>query len=119
MTFETDVWGDSSASIMRIMLESFQCEGVFREGHVFILDRGFRDIFGVLQSKGFRVFIPSLSNGREQLAWQEANETRKVTINRWVVEAVIKRVKMQFRHFFHIIQNKDILSREAEYAVQL
>ena len=81
------------------------------------MDRGFRDAVGDLKAKGFEVYIPTFSAGREQLPWQEANRNRLVTKNRWVVEAVNGRLKTRFRAMHHILQNTNIESKLMELKI--
>lgn len=108
----------NDALIMKDILErSTECQGVFAERDTFILDRGFRDVVKWLQDRGHVVFTPSLSKGREQLSWQEANNTRRVTMTRWVVEAVIGRLKTQFRLLHRIIENTAIPAKREELKI--
>ena len=72
---------------------------------------------GDLEAKGFEVYIPTFSAGREQLPWQEANRNRLVTKNRWVVEAVNRRLKTRFRAVHHILQNTNIESKLRELKI--
>ena len=56
------------------------------ERDVLIVDRGFRDVEGVLQDKGYQVLMPRLlqGSGRLQFTAKEANASRHVTYTRWV-----------------------------------
>ena len=70
----------------------------FRNGDVMILDRGFRDSISLLRSLNYSVHYPlSLEPGEHQLSTQSANESRKVTLCRWVVEVVNGRFKRDFK----------------------
>lgn len=72
---------------------------------VFILDRGFRDVIKELNNRGIRTLMPNLlAKGQKQFTTQEANESRKVTLHRWVVEAVNGRLKKLFKFFDHNVQ---------------
>ena len=53
---------------------------------VILLDRGFRDATPTMKMLGFRVAIPNFLNGRTQLTTEEANQSRFLTANRWVIE---------------------------------
>lgn len=70
----------------------------FHEGDVFILDRGFRDVMNTLKEAGYEAYMPLTKNaGERQLSTFQANESRKVTLCRWVVETINGRIKNQFR----------------------
>ncbi|RVE47928.1 hypothetical protein evm_007442 [Chilo suppressalis] len=70
----------------------------FKEGDIFILDRGFRDSISLLQNLNYSVHYPlSLEPGEHQMSTQNANESRKVTLCRWVVEVVNGRFKRDFK----------------------
>lgn len=72
----------------------------FRQDDVFILDRGFRDVIPVLQSYGFKAYMPeSLISGEHQLTTLQANRSRCVTMCRWVVEVINGRIKRDFKLF--------------------
>ncbi|XP_045778261.1 uncharacterized protein LOC123876146 isoform X1 [Maniola jurtina] len=85
-----------------IMKEEFKDGSTMREyfqpGDAFILDRGFRDALPLLNSCGYRTYVPaSLQQGETQLSTIEANKSRAVTICRWVVEVVNGRFKRDFK----------------------
>lgn len=65
---------------------------------VFILDRGFRDSLGDIEACGYEYHVPP-SKGRAecQLTTEHANESRMVTMCRWVVEVVNGRFKRDFK----------------------
>ncbi|CAK1598067.1 unnamed protein product [Parnassius mnemosyne] len=70
----------------------------FREGDVFILDRGFRDCISLLENLNYAVHFPlSLQPSEFQMSTQNANESRKVSLCRWVVEVVNGRFKRDFK----------------------
>ena len=62
-----------------------------------VVDRGFRNIVERLQSMGVKVYMPTVSN-KKQDDVKEANQTRLVTKVRWVVEAYHGRLK-KFKFF--------------------
>lgn len=79
----------------------------FREGDVFILDRGFRDVVAQLQGYGYQTHMPeSLLEGHHQLTTQQANKSRCVTMCRWVVEVVNGRMKRDYKLFRQDYFNK-------------
>ncbi|CAF1663287.1 unnamed protein product, partial [Didymodactylos carnosus] len=64
------------------------------DGDVAIVDRAFRDVIESLEENGFDVRMPSfLPPKQKQLTTKEANSTRLITKNRWVVEAYHARLK--------------------------
>lgn len=70
------------------------------QGDVFILDRGFRDCIGELEALGYEAHMPaSVAVGETQLTTSEANESRMLTMVRWVVEVVNGRIKRDFKLF--------------------
>ena len=58
-----------------------------KDDDIIVLDRGFRDATPTMKMLGFRVAMPSFLNGRTQLTTEEANRSRLVTANRWVIES--------------------------------
>ncbi|CAF3865016.1 unnamed protein product, partial [Didymodactylos carnosus] len=64
------------------------------DGDVAIVDRAFRDVIESLEENGFDVRMPSfLPPKQKRLTTKEANSTRLITKNRWVVEAYHARLK--------------------------
>lgn len=71
---------------------------------VFILDRGFRDAIKMCNERGIRTLMPNLlAKGQKQFTTTEANDSRKVTLLRWVVEAVNGRLKKIFKFFDNVV----------------
>lgn len=58
-----------------------------QDDDIILLDRGFRDAVPTMQTLGFHVQMPSFLNGKKQFTTEEANQSRLVTANRWVVES--------------------------------
>ncbi|XP_047025748.1 uncharacterized protein LOC124634289 [Helicoverpa zea] len=80
--------------------ESGPMRSFFRQGDVFILDRGFRDVIPELQSYNYKTYMPeSLLEGEFQLTTDQANKSRCVTMCRWVVEIVNGRIKRDYKLF--------------------
>ncbi|XP_058799092.1 uncharacterized protein LOC131668719 [Phymastichus coffea] len=78
-----------------------------KEGDVFILDRGFRDIKSKLENDGYRVLMPALKDkNQKQLSAEDANKSRLVTILRWVVEAVHGAVAQKYKFFHEQLDNR-------------
>jgi len=60
--------------------------------------------FGTLKDLGLSVFMPKfLSKGVRAFTTKEANESRRVTLVRWTVEAVNGRIKNAFKFFETVI----------------
>ncbi|CAF5017157.1 unnamed protein product, partial [Rotaria socialis] len=80
------------------------------ENDILILDRGFRDSLGVLKSLGIDVAMPLfLGPKQNQSDVQDANNSRFVTILRWVVASVNARIK-RFKWFNQVIPNSSLPS---------
>lgn len=78
---------------------------ILKEGDIFILDRGFRDIVSTLKEKGFVVLMPALKGKRNQLTAKESNESRLVTKLRWVIEAVHGIIGQKYKLLHHQLHN--------------
>lgn len=92
----------TDAEIMKDLFtdESGPMRSFYREGDVFILDRGFRDAIPLLEACNYNVQKPeSLNEGERQLTTIQANTSRLVTLCRWVVEVVNGRFKRDFKLF--------------------
>ncbi|KAJ8720700.1 hypothetical protein PYW08_006165 [Mythimna loreyi] len=106
----------SDAQVMNSVIDNEEDtgDGVFhwfyRNGDVFILDRGFRDSVVPMQQHGYSVHIPESKypNGA-QLTTDQANKSRLITICRWVVEVVNGRFKRDFRLLRNIYKPNIIL----------
>ena len=97
----------NDAEIMRIIInEEDGLSSLLKEGDVFILDRGFRDVKSYLESKGYIVLMPALKGKRNQITTTEANESRLVTKLRWVVEAVHGIIGSKFKLLHNQLDNK-------------
>jgi hypothetical protein len=74
---------------------------VLKSRDCLILDRGFRDVIGIINASKVLTFMPHcLDKGQDQFSAEQANESRKITKLRWVVEAANGRLKNVFS-FFH------------------
>ncbi|KAL0829798.1 hypothetical protein ABMA28_003281 [Loxostege sticticalis] len=109
-----DVFGpyaatDSDADIMNSLFrnETSELRQFYQRNDIFILDRGFGDALELLLSLGYAIHKPlSLSVGQNQLSTRQANESRLVTMCRWVVEIVNGRFKRDFKIFRHQYFNR-------------
>ncbi|XP_025265235.1 uncharacterized protein LOC112638210 [Camponotus floridanus] len=96
----------NDAEILKSVIEDPNSLRKFlKEGDIFVLDRGFRDIKDILE-KDFRVLMPALKGKRKQLSTEESNESRFVTKIRWAVESVHGVLKQKYRLLDHKIDNK-------------
>lgn len=71
-----------------------------------VLDRGFRDSVGILNKMKIDVHMPALKaanrNG-EQFSVKQSNQSRKVTLVRWMVEAINGKLKMKYKFFNDVV----------------
>lgn len=76
------------------------------DGDIFILDRGFQHCQETLHALGIQGYMPSFTQGKQPSS-QEANDTRLVTVNRWVVESANSRVK-KWKLLAEIVPNSQV-----------
>ena len=81
-----------------------------------VVDRGFRDAIGVMQSLGLDVVMPPFLEHRRQFTTQESNKSRCVTKIRWVVEAVNRRIK-EFKYFANTVQNSSLMYLQDDLSI--
>uniref|UniRef100_A0A6P7GRD0 Uncharacterized protein LOC114329946 n=3 Tax=Diabrotica virgifera virgifera TaxID=50390 RepID=A0A6P7GRD0_DIAVI len=81
---------------------------LLQEGDKFFLDRGFRDVIQKLSNLQFQALMPALKGKRKQLTSIEANESRMVTMVRWVVEAVHGVISQKYKLLHNQFDNKMI-----------
>lgn len=86
---------NSDASITKHFLTSNEdSKQWFRNGDVFLVDRGFRDAVEFLENNNISVRMPPFLKKKEkQHSTEDANLSRMITKVRWIVEAVNGRVK--------------------------
>ena len=97
----------NDAQILKNVLEDPEGLRKFlKEGDIFILDRGFRDIKDELEQNNFRVLMPALKGKRKQLITEESNNSRFVTKLRWAVESVHGVLKQKYHLLDQKIDNK-------------
>jgi hypothetical protein len=76
-----------------------------RSGDILVIDRGFRDLLPLLDSLGYKTYMPKFLNKKQnQFTTSEANETRLTTKVRWIVESTNGRVK-QWKIFDKVMYN--------------
>ncbi|KAJ8736536.1 hypothetical protein PYW08_007192 [Mythimna loreyi] len=79
----------------------------FEHDDIFILDRGFRDAIPEIELHGYNAHMPPTKSRNEtQLSTEDANQSRLVTMCRWVVEAINGRFKRDYKIFRHRIFNR-------------
>lgn len=101
----------NDAKIMELALaQSSGLSKFLRAGDFCFVDRGFRDVVGLLQQKGLNVCMPALKGNRKQLTTDEANRFRFVAKVRWAVEAGHGIIKQKYRILDHRIDN-DLLPK--------
>lgn len=81
------------------MKDGFPLRNILLPGDHFVLDRGFRDSQGLLKSLNYVSHMPSLLHGETRFNTEDANNSRIVTMVRWLVEAVNGRIKNKFKFF--------------------
>lgn len=108
-----DVTGPHAAttSDATIMTRSVHDEApmhiVLQPGDVFVLDRGFRDSLPNIEERGYVAHMPPTKRRNEfQLSTQDANESRMVTLVRWVIEVINGRLKRDFKILRHEYFNR-------------
>ena len=83
---------------------------MLRECDVLILDRGFRDVAKLLEEE-FKIHpkMPYfLDKNQKQFTTKQANQSRRCTKIRWVVEATNSLLKQKFRALDATVQNKSL-----------
>lgn len=81
-----------------------------------VVDRGFRDAVGVMQSRGLDVAMPPFLDRRRQFTTEESNQSRCITRIRWIVEAVNQRIK-EFKYFANTVQNSSLMFLQADLSI--
>lgn len=101
---------NNDAAIMRNMINT-NADGIndwLKEGDIFILDRGFRDVLELLEDGGFHTESPAfLPKSSKQFSTNDANHSRLVTKIRWAVECINGRIK-SWKYFDKVVPNSDI-----------
>lgn len=108
----------NDATIMNNLLNETEFNDFYNENDIFIVDRGFRDCMDSLHEKGYIAHMPETrEDGQSQLSTLEANRSRCVTINRWVVEAVNGRFKRDFKIFRHEYFNRGCRNLMSDFKI--
>ena len=78
-------------------------------GDIFVMDRGYRDAIEFLEDLNINCEMPSiLPRGQRQFTTEEANQSRKCTKTRWIVEARNGHLKSIFKFFQGLIPEQHI-----------
>lgn len=99
----------SDAAILKNMVNDEECplHWLLHQNDVIVLDRGFRDAIPDLEEHGYIVHYPPTKNRHQnQLTTEQANQSRLVTIVRWVVEVVNGWFKRDYKIFRHEYFNR-------------
>jgi len=92
--------GNNYSNILKAMLIEKGFDSFFWEGDNILLDRGFRDCIADIEDREYNVYMPSLLNTTsKQFTTADGNNSPKVTMIRWLVEAVNGRIKNKFKFF--------------------
>lgn len=98
----------NDASILNELLTKNMWDS-FEPGDIFLVDRGFRDSINKIIEKGFVAKMPEFADKPSAaLTTDQANRSRLVTKNRFIVEVINGRIKEKFKYFGSIIQNSTI-----------
>lgn len=114
------IWGPYSgkkndATILNDLLKK-PIWNSFKPGDVFIVDRGFRDSVEEIEKKGFGVKIPAFAQ-LKQLTTEQANLSRLVTKNRYMVEVVNGRINRNNQYFANVIRNTTVSSAFDDFLI--
>lgn len=92
----------NDAKILQDLFENTVLFDNFVPGDILLLDRGFRDVVQLIESKGIIVKMPSLVQSSEkkgQLSTRNANRSRLITALRFIVETRNGHLKTIFKKF--------------------
>lgn len=92
---------NNDAGILKSILSELPTDSPYLQpGDHHILDRGFRDVIQMLLRLGHLTHMPELMDSEDkQFTTTQGNESRRVTLVRWLVEAVNGRIKKKFKLF--------------------
>ncbi|KAJ8687674.1 hypothetical protein QAD02_023468 [Eretmocerus hayati] len=98
---------NNNAAMLRDELEDPErpMSGWVQEGDIVLCDRGNRDVLRLLAQMDLITRTPALLDaGERQLSTEDANESRKVTKMRWIVEARNGHIKSIFQFLNQTMQ---------------
>ncbi|XP_026464766.1 uncharacterized protein LOC113367370 [Ctenocephalides felis] len=97
----------NDATIMKIILKNAHGIRTFLQpDDILLVDRGFRDALTDIKSAGYVPLMPCCRGRRKQLTTEEANESRRITKLRWVIEAVHGNIAQRYRLLHNTLNNK-------------
>jgi hypothetical protein len=109
----------NDAKILELVFEKHgkKFSDIFKEGDIFIVDRGFRNSKKMLEDKKYIVKMPTcLPPNRKIMTREEANQTRFVTKVRYKIEVINGKLK-QFRLLDRIRPNSQIHSMPDDWKI--
>jgi hypothetical protein len=99
----SELGSNNDAKIMKAILSKLPPDSdYFKEGDHCIMDRGFRDVIRKLENLDLVTHMPELLDRKtkqKQFTTAEGNNSRRVTLVRWLIEAVNGRIKRKFKIF--------------------
>ena len=99
----------SDSKLLENIMDTESFKKCYRPGDIFIVDRGFRDVIPKLEINGFIVKMPSfIDKNKKQLTTEQANNSRRVTKMRFVIEVINGILKSKFRYFDKVWNNHSI-----------
>lgn len=112
---------DNDATILRKIFHTHAqlIEQKLQQGDIFILDRGFQDVYDFLTEKGFTVIQPGCIHKKTlgQLTTQQANVSRMATACRYVVETRNGHMKTIWRLFDRTWITYDLPNAMTDYRI--
>jgi hypothetical protein len=90
-----------------ILSKQTTLKNFFKPNDVFVVDRGFRDCISYLNDLGLQAEMPSFLEKAHQHTTLEANQSRLITKNRWVVESVNGIIK-KWKYLDNVVINMNI-----------
>jgi len=108
------VYSDGKNNDEAIFKETHTALTAFAQPNDFIYwDCGYRYVVQLAQGLGFEVAMPNVMRKKQrQHINQESNESRTVTMSRWIIEVVNGRLKNKFKILNEPLQNWNILRLE-------
>lgn len=112
---------DGKNNDARILIHQFSknkddFSNFFKQSDIFVVDRGFRDCVEFLKDLGMDVFMPHFLYVGKQHTTKESNESRIITKNRWVVEAVNGLIK-RWLFFNNVVSNNNLKYIQADFEI--
>ena len=101
----SDARNNDATMLQNEILNDERFNNWFQERDIAVVDRGYRDVIPLMEEFGMICKTPvSLEAGERQLSTEDANESRKITKVRWMVEARNGHIKSIFKFFNTVMQ---------------